>query len=174
VQFRNFSIWRGRLPHWRADDVRYFVTFRHRRTLEPIECRILLDQLVKPHGSRWNLDIAAVGTERTELIVQVQHAEGGRPAELSDVVEKAKTRAGKAIVKKTGERFPPFYQESYDRIIRDEAEWAERWQAAFDLPLDIRSARKGLTFRICVHSSMVGFPFASNTGNHPETPGVLL
>jgi len=66
----------------------------------------------------------------------VPEGTAGRPTELSDVVEKAKVRAGKAIVKVSGERFPPFYQESYDRIIRDEAELAERWQAIFDLGTD--------------------------------------
>jgi len=136
MRFRNFSIWRGRLPHWRADDVRYYVTFRHRRELGPDERRALLAQLIRPHGSRWEVGIVAVGADRTELIVQMPEGTAGRPTELSDVVEKAKGRAGKAIVKVSGERFPPFYQESYDRIIRDEAELAERWQAIFDLGTD--------------------------------------
>ncbi len=46
--------------------------------------------------------------------------------DLEDVVEKCKARAGKAIVKRTGERFAPFYSESYDRIVRDDEEMLEK------------------------------------------------
>ena len=42
---------------------------------------------------------------------------------------------GRDIIKKSGERFPPFYGESYDRIIRDDAELEERWQAILDSPV---------------------------------------
>ena len=48
------------------------------------------------------------------------------------MLEKAKTKAGKQIIKLSGERFPPFYTESYDRIIRDEGELEEHWQRIFD------------------------------------------
>jgi hypothetical protein len=134
VAFKNFSIWRGRLPHWRADDVRYYVTFRHRRPLDDSERLLLFRTLLKPEGQKWNLLILCVLAEQTELIFSVREASTGRPYELAEIVEKAKKRAGKGIVKKTGERYPPFYSESYDRIIRDDAELEERWQAIFDSP----------------------------------------
>lgn len=82
------------------------------------------------------LAILSVGSERTELIFELLEGKDGRPAELSQIVERAKVKAGKEILKKTGERYPPFFNESYDRIIRDEPEMLERWQAAFDLALD--------------------------------------
>ncbi len=132
MSFRNFSIWRGRLPHWRADDVRYYVTFKHRRELFPDECHALFRMLLKPDGLRWDLQILCVLPAATELIFTVMEAAPGLPYELSEIVEKAKTKAGKMIIKRTGERFPPFYHESYDRIIRDEAEFAERWEAIFE------------------------------------------
>lgn len=55
--------------------------------------------------------------------------------ELADIVEPAKRRTGNKIIKNTGERFPPFYNESYDRIIRDDEELETRWQAIFDSPI---------------------------------------
>lgn len=136
MQFKNFSIWRGKLPHWRADDVRYFVTFRHRRPLEIWERQALFRRLLRPNDQAWRLEILSIGPEHTELIFELLEGKDGRPAELSTIVEHAKNKTGKEIVKKTGERFPPFFQESYDRIIRDEAEFLERWQAAFDMALD--------------------------------------
>jgi hypothetical protein len=124
--WQNFSIWRGRLPHWRADDVTYWVTFRHRRDLSNPECGVLYSELLRPEGRKWNLIVLCVLPSESNLIFTVECAPSGEPYELSDVVERAKTKAGKAIVKKSGERWPPFYQESYDRIIRDPDELESR------------------------------------------------
>lgn len=136
MPFKNFSIWRGRLPHWRADDVRYYVTFRHRRPLSDIECSLLLSALLKPEGRKWDLMIVGVLPEQTELIFTVAEKPNGQPYELAEIVEKAKQRAGKQIIKRSEERFPPFYNESYDRIIRDDAELEERWESIFNSPVD--------------------------------------
>lgn len=127
----NFSIWRGRLPHWRADNVSYYVTFRHRRDLAEDECNRLLLNLMKPDGKAWDLVIACVLPGQSELIFRV--TEGN---ELSDIVEKAKKRAGKDIIKKSGEKWSPFYDESYDHIIRDDAEFEEFWTKILDSPVD--------------------------------------
>lgn len=136
MPWKNFTIWRGRLPHWRADDVTYFVTFRHRRPLDDGERRALLRALIKPDGRRWDLGIVCVLPERTDLMFAVREAPTGQPYELAQIVEKAKAKVGREIIKKSGERFPPFFNESYDRIIRDEAEYEERWQAIFDAPVN--------------------------------------
>jgi hypothetical protein len=66
-------------------------------------------------------------------------APNGEPYELSEIVEKAKTKAGKLIIKKSGERFPPFYAESYDRIVRDELELEQRWEEIFDAPAQLEN-----------------------------------
>ena len=126
----NFSIWRGRLPHWRADNVSYYVTFRHKRDLSETERNRLLYNLKKPDGKGWDLVIACVLPAQTELIFRV--AEGN---ELSDIVEKAKKRTGKEIIKKTGEKWPPFYNESYD--------------SSFEMTLNLKSfGRKLLSLQL--------------------------
>ena len=134
MAFKNFKIWRGKLPHWRAEGVTYFVTFRHRRSLDLAERNVLLRLLIKPDGRRWDLLIACVLPEKTDLIFRVLDAPSGEPYELSEIVEKAKAKAGKLIIKKSGERWPPFYNESYDRILRDENELEERWEEIFESP----------------------------------------
>jgi len=134
MAFSNFKIWRGKLPHWRADDVTYYVVFRHRRALEPKERNLLLRLLIRPDGRRWDLLIACVLPEQTELIFRVREAPTGEPYELSEIVEKAKLKAGRQIIKLSGERWPPFYAESFDRIIRDDAELEERWDQIFNSP----------------------------------------
>jgi hypothetical protein len=136
AQFKNFKIWRGRLPHWRADDVTYYVTFKHSRALTEPERHLLLAALCRPEGRRWDLIILCVLPEKTELMFRVHQGPTGETYELSDIVEKAKTRVGRKIIKATGERFPPFYGESYDRIVRDDAELEERWMAILGSPVE--------------------------------------
>lgn len=133
--WKNFHIWRGRLPHWRAEDVSYFVTFRHRRELEEAERLILFRQLMRPDGKKWDLLVLGVLPGETQMIFRVREvASRGVPYELADIVEPAKRKAGNQIIKKSGERFPPFYQESFDRIIRDDTELEERWLAIVEMP----------------------------------------
>ncbi|MBS1724687.1 MAG: hypothetical protein JSS66_17230 [Armatimonadetes bacterium] len=124
ARWSNFSIWRGRLPHWRADGVHYYVTFRHRRELDEAERGLLFAALLKQQGRKWDIELLCVLPDKTELLATVQGAPTGDAYELSDLVERAKKRAGKEIIKKSGERFPPFYLESYDRIVRDADEMA--------------------------------------------------
>ncbi|MGV3618276.1 MAG: hypothetical protein ACO1SV_23360 [Fimbriimonas sp.] len=137
MPWQNFTIWRARLPHWRADGVTYYLTFRHRRPLDDAERRAVLRALLKPDGRRLDLLILCVLPEQTDLICTVREAPTGEAYELSDVVEKAKTKAGKEILKKSGERYPPFYNESYDRIMRDDAELETFWQQIFDAPVKL-------------------------------------
>ena len=102
AQFRNFRIWKGRLPHWRADDVRYYVTFRHRRELDEDERRLVLRQLIRTDGRKWDLLILCVMPAQTELIFTVKDSPKDSPFELSDIVEAAKRKAGSQIHKGDG------------------------------------------------------------------------
>lgn len=133
-RFKNFSLWRGRLPHWRADNETYFVTFRHRRPLTETERMTLFRLVLRLHGKKLMLDAALVLAERTEIILRMKEGPDGDEYELSDVVEKCKIKAGKAIIKESGERWPPFWGESFDRIMRDEAELSERLEAMLAAP----------------------------------------
>lgn len=127
-------MWRGRLPHWRAENEIYYVTFRHRRPLVDSERSILLTSLLR--GQRRKLDLLIIGVlpDQTDMLFRVEKGPDGEEFELSDVIEKAKRRAGKAITAKSGERFPPFWTESFDRIMRDEEEVQTHWQTIFESP----------------------------------------
>lgn len=134
-RWENFSIWRGRLPHWRADGVWYYATFRHRRALDDDERFILYQRLMRA-GSRLDFHIVSVLPEKTEAIFTVLEDSRGEAYELSDALEKAKRQAGSKIIKKSGERWPPFYGECFDRIIRDEAEYESLWTAILAGPVN--------------------------------------
>jgi len=125
-RWRNFSVWHGRLPHWRADGVWYYVTFRHRRDLSEDEQAELFTAFVRQPAAKWELATLCVLPGSTSLIVSLPEQRMPGKNELEDIVERCKTKAGKAILKSSGERYAPFYAESYDRIVRDEAEMFDR------------------------------------------------
>lgn len=135
MRFKNFQIWRGRLPHWRADDVTYYVTFRHGRPLSEGERQWLFAEIMRAQGKQLDYRIVCVLPNTTEVMFKVSAESDGRPVELARIIEAAKRKAGKKVVKSTGERFPPFFAESYDRIVRDEAEFEERWLAILESPV---------------------------------------
>lgn len=126
-RWNNFNIWRGRLPHWRADGVVYYVTFNSRRPLTNDELKVLYFRMMKLSAKGFDLIIVSVLPEITEMMFR--YPSGG---EFADALEKSKGKVNREILKKSGERWPPIGTESYDRIVRDSAEFEERWQQIFD------------------------------------------
>ncbi len=127
-------MWRGRLPHWRADDVTYYVTFRHRRELDERERNDLMRQLLRGQTSKIEFNLLCILPDLTEMIFRV-HPSAKADFEFADFIEKAKVRAGKSIIQKSGERFPPFYHESFDRILRDDSEYETYWLRILESPV---------------------------------------
>lgn len=118
ARWENFSIWKGRFPHWRAEGVEYYVSFPHRRPLTEPECDALFGHLMRAHGRSFEYLALVVVPEKTEAVLSVGSRSDGEAFELNDVISKAQRRFLKQY--KSTERL--FYAEPYDRIIRDEAE----------------------------------------------------
>jgi len=126
MAWKNFQMWRGRLPHWRADDVTYYATFSYRRDLDEEEMQILFAELLKRLARGLNLILLATFPDKTEMVFR------DRGKDFTDTIEKAKVKAGKLLIEKSGERWPPYSTESFDRIIRDEDEYEETWTRIID------------------------------------------
>lgn len=117
----------------------YFVTFRYQRDLVSTELSRLFLDLLKLNRQGFNISALICLPDHAELIFTVgpegsanETSDGMAPRtpfEFSRPLEKAKQKAGKEIIKKSGEKWSPFYGESYDRIIRDDAELEERYLA---------------------------------------------
>ncbi len=116
--------------------MQYYVTFRHRRDLDDGERDVLFQRFMRAQGRKLDFDILCVMADKTEMVFRVGTDTRGEAYELSDVVEKVKKKAGALIIKKSGERWPPFYGESYDRIIRDSEEFEETWLRILGQPVE--------------------------------------
>lgn len=113
-------MWRKWLPHWRADGVQYYVTFRHSRELEDQEIALLYRLLMKLELRGFDYIALCVLPKQTEFVFQQRETASRK--DFSIALEKAKAQAGKKIIAKSGERWAPFSNESYDHIVRDEAD----------------------------------------------------
>jgi hypothetical protein len=74
--------------------------------------------------------------EKTEAIFQVLQIQSPTPVELTDVLDRAKKRAAKIMLQRSPDTRPPFYDESFDRIIRDDAEYEALWEAILMAPVN--------------------------------------
>lgn len=124
AKFKNFWTWQAKLPHWRAEDVTYYVQFNHRRPLTEPECQLLMRTFLNLQGKQFDIYLLCILPNETEMLFCPQKQ---ARIDFTKTLEKAKVKAGNSVIKRSGERFPPFYGESYDRIIRDAAEYEEFW-----------------------------------------------
>lgn len=132
ARWKGFEVWQGRWPHWRAEGVTYHVAFKHKRELTAPECHELFVALLRAERKGADYLCLCVLPDRTDALLRIVGDH-----ELSDVVEKAKVKAGRAIIKRSGERYPPFGGESYDRIMRDDEELEATFIAVVSAPEEL-------------------------------------
>lgn len=113
---------RRRLPHWTVDGATYFVTFRLAAgRLADAERRLIRDHIVAGHGRFYRLAAVIVMPDHAHLLL--------RPIDgytLSRVMQGMKSEAAMQLHAHRGTAGPVWQAESWDRIIRDEAEFEEK------------------------------------------------
>lgn len=112
--WKDFHVFHQKWPHWRAEDVLYWVWFRHTRTLKDSERAILFKNMISRVGKSCEIFALCVAPGETHLLL----CQNGTK-DFAQLIVTAKRKAGKAITDATSERFPPYYEESFDRIVRD-------------------------------------------------------
>jgi REP element-mobilizing transposase RayT len=131
-----FRFSRRRLPHWQSPGEVYFVTFRTAdgRVLEPQERDIALSACRFWDGKKIELYAAVVMPDHVHLLVQPRPEAGNGGAsvplavvDLSEVLHSIKSFSAHEIAKRTNVNGAVWQHESYDRIVRDEAEFDEKW-----------------------------------------------
>ncbi len=127
-----FHFARRRLPHFRDDGATYFVTWRlapNQRPLESDERSVVLDAVKHFHPVRYELTACVVMNDHGHALL--------RPLdgfELGRILHSWKSFTSKAILRTRGKRPPLWQAESYDRIVRDQAELDEKFNYILDNP----------------------------------------
>ncbi len=126
---QSFQITRRCLPHWQQPGSIYFITWRVKNgeTLAPEEREITLAALRHWDSSKWTLLAGAVLSDHVHALAQpLPHPEGGF-YNLSELMHSIKRHSARVINQLRGKQGPLWQDERYDRIVRDENEFLEKW-----------------------------------------------
>jgi biotin-(acetyl-CoA carboxylase) ligase/biotin operon repressor/REP element-mobilizing transposase RayT len=134
---RNFITTRRNLPHWQEPGSIYFVTFRVcKGGLLTEEMRdAVLQACCFWHGQRYHLYAVTIMPDHVHLLLWPQPIDHSSPAAvaekgfhaLSDIMHGLKSFTAHEIQRHCGWRGAVWMDESFDRIVRDDDEFSEKW-----------------------------------------------
>lgn len=113
---------RRHLPHWQLTGATYFITFRLLKgELDPARRKVVLDHVKSGHPRFYTLLAAVVMPDHSHILL--------RPApgyDLSRITKGIKGVSARLLNELSHTRGPVWQDESFDRIIRDQAELDEK------------------------------------------------
>jgi putative transposase len=133
------SIKHRRLPHWTLDGSTYYVTFRIASTmLTAPERRIVLDHIRSGHGEFYDLAAAMVMPDHTHLILKPR-----KDVNFSRIMKGIKGVSAHRLNLLRGTRGTIWQDESWDRVLRDMAEFEQKLQYMIDNPVKAGFTKNG-------------------------------
>ena len=135
---QSFKITRRTLPHWQDPGRVYFITWRCKKgeVLSPEERTITLDSLHYWDGRKWTLYAAGIMPDHVHAQVQpLPLPQSGGVYDLAEIIHSVKSFSVHRINRLRGRRGSLWQDERFDRIVRDEAEFLEKWQYIMNNPL---------------------------------------
>jgi REP element-mobilizing transposase RayT len=125
----SFQTTRRNLPHFQDPGSVYFLTWRVRegQTLAPAERTLVMQALRHWNGSKWALMAAVVMPDHVHALVRPLASPAGGVFALAEIVHSVKSFSAHQIRRRRGNRGPLWQDERYDRMVRDEAEFLEKW-----------------------------------------------
>jgi putative transposase len=131
------------LPHWQEGGATYFVTFRTAAIELPGDLRAaVLGALRYFDAQRYTLWAAVVMPDHAYLLLTPLEREGGQWWSLSSILHSLKGYTAKRVNERLQRSGTVWMQESFDRIVRDEAEFIEKWRYIRNNPV-----KRGLCVR---------------------------
>ena len=116
--------YRRRLPHWREQASIYFVTWRlkpDQQELSPEERALVAAELHHGRGQRYELHAYVVMNDHVHVLVEPK---GGRV--LEKLLHSWKSFTAHGLQRTSGRQGGVWQDEYFDRIVRDEQEFAQK------------------------------------------------
>ncbi len=132
IQKRNF-------PHLQTPDATYFVSFRCREDLVLSDDArdAVVSAILHWDGKRMDLDSAVVMPDHAHVIFRIVDGSA-----LGEILHSIKSFSSKQVNKILGRKDPLWHEESFDHIIRHEAEWEEKTEYVRQNPVKRGLVRK--------------------------------
>ena len=126
----SFQITRRNLPHWQEPGRVYFITWRCQKDkfLAPEERTITLEALCHWDNKKWTLYAAVVLPDHVHVLAQPLCRDEGGAYDLGEILHSIKRFSARKINQSRGDQGSFWQDERYDRIVRDDAEFLEKWQ----------------------------------------------
>ena len=133
---------RRRLPHWTLDGSTYFITFRVAGSpLPPAERQVVLSHICSGHGTFYDLAATMIMPDHAHLILKPR---GGLI--LSRIMKGIKGVSARRLNELRGTTGGVWQDESWDRILRDAAEFEEKLQYMIDNPVKLGLVNDGMEY----------------------------
>jgi putative transposase len=135
---QSFKIMQRTLPHWQEPGRVYFISWRCKKdeVLSPEERTITSEALHYWDGRKWTLYAAVVMPDHVQALAQpLPSPQGPGFSDLAETIQSVKSFSGHQINRRRDRRGSLWQDERYDRIVRDEAEFLEKWQDIMNNPL---------------------------------------
>ncbi len=126
----SFQTTRRRLPHWQQGGGLYFISWvcRPGQTLAPAEKNITIEAIRYWDARKWTVYAAVVMPDHVHLLAQPHAGPNGGFINLGEIIHSVKSFSAQKINRARRVRGSLWQVERYDRIVRDEAEFLEKWQ----------------------------------------------
>lgn len=127
---QSFQVSKRCLPHWQEPGRVYFITWRCKKgeKLLPEERTIVLEALRYWEGTKWTLFAAVVLPDHLHALGQPLEVGHEGVIDLGSILQSIKGFSTWKINKLRGNHGPLWQDERFDRVVRDEAEFLEKWQ----------------------------------------------
>ena len=134
---QSFKVTRRNLPHWQDPGRVYFVTWRCQKgqNLSHAERIITLDAIRYWNGRKWTIYAAVILPDHVHLLAQTLPSPAGGAYDLAEILHSVKSFSAQKISHHRGVQGAIWQDERYDRIVRDEAEFLEKWNYIRNNPL---------------------------------------
>lgn len=141
VQF--FQVSRRNLPHWQEPGKVYFIIWRCQkgRCLSYEERTITLSAIKHWDTIKWTVYAAVVLPDHTHVLAQPLPKQREGVFSLTEILHSVKSFSAQKINKQRKESGSLWQAESFDRIVRDEEEFLEKWQYIRNNPIKIDLAQ---------------------------------
>lgn len=152
VVTEQLSIRRRNLPHWQIGGSTYFITFRTAKgDLDQTERQLIMDACLHWHGERWHVHLVTIMPDHVHLIVTPLRKDKETWHSLSDLLHSVKSFSANQISSHRGASGIIWQDEYFDRIIRNDDEFYEKFNYMIQNPVKaglVESAEKySFTYR---------------------------
>jgi REP element-mobilizing transposase RayT len=126
----SFKITRRNLPHWQEPERIYFLTWRcaKEQSLSPEERTTVLEAVRYWDNRKWTVYAAVIMPNHVHALVQPLIQSKGGSFDLAEILHSVKSFSAHQINRQRERHGSIWQDERFDRIVRDEMEFKEKWE----------------------------------------------